>query len=363
MAIINPISLLKRSLFAKKVGSSPGEYIYVGEMLKDVNISLIKYDTDSQESIDIENLEHLKKSFDHRKINWVNFDGVGNVDLIKSISEHFNFNSLMAEDILNTEHLPKSEEFKEHLFVVLKMIWLENRTEQVEIIKEHISIVLGDNYVISFQDSVEGDVFNSIRQRIMTGKGQIRRKGPDYLFYTLIDSIVDNYLLVMEYIREEVEDLEDFMLSNPSENMNEKIILLRRKISELRRMIYMIHEAVRHIISSESDFIDIDTNPYLKDVLDHTRHLDSSFDTFRDYVSNIMDMYMSNMSNNLNIIMKTLTIFSLFFVPLTFLAGIYGMNFQYMPELGIKWGYPVILGIMILISILMYFYMKRKKWL
>jgi len=363
MSIINPISIIKKSFFAKKIGTAPGEYTYVGDNLQDVKIDLIKYDADSEETLDIENFEHLKQSIDYKKINWINLDGIGDVNLMKDIFSHFNFNGLMAEDIMNTEHLPKSEEYKNHLFVTLKMVWLDKHNDEVNITKEHISLVLGKNYVISFQDSIEGDVFSTLRQRINSNKGQIRKKEEDYLFYALIDNVVDHFFLVMEYIREQIEDLEDYILTNPSENMNEKIILLRRKISELRRIIYLIHVSIKNIISEETVFINEDTNPYLKDVLDHTLHLNSNFDSFKDYISNIMDMYMSNMSNNMNIIMKTLTIFSLFFVPLTFLAGIYGMNFQYMPELGFKWSYPILLGIMIFISGLMFIFMKRKKWL
>jgi magnesium transporter len=362
MAIINPIFHLKKSLYAKKIGSSPGEYIYVGDKPKDVNISLIKYDIGSEEAINIENFEHLKQSFDSKKINWINLDGVGDVNLMTEISDHFNFSGLMTEDIMNTEHLPKSQEYDEHLFMTLKMVWLDKHNDNVEIVKEQTSLVLGKNYVISFQDSVECDVFNSIRQRISSGKGQIRKKGADYLFYALADNIIDHFFLVMEYIMEEIDDLEDSILINPHGKMNEGIIVLRRKVSELRKMIYMTHEAVKNIISEETDFIDASTSPYLKDVLDHTQHLNTNFDSFKDHISNIMDMYMSNMSNNLNVIMKTLTIFSLFFVPLTFLAGIYGMNFQYMPELGLRWGYPLLLGIMFLITVVMFFYMKRKNW-
>ena len=362
MAVINPLSILKKSLFERKIGTSPGEYIYVGKKLKEVKITLVKYDSDSEETIEIKNFDHLIENLDDHKNNWINLDGVGDVELITKISGYFKFDKLMAEDIMNTEHLPKSEEFDEHLFSTLKMVWLEKLNDQVLITKEHVSLVLGKNYVLSFQDSIEGDVFDSVRQRIKSGKGQIRKKGPDYLFYTLADTIVDHFFLVMEYMREQIEDLEDYVLTDPKGSMIEKISSLRRKISELRRMIHMIHEAIKNIITEESDFIDESTNPYLKDVLDHTNHLNNNFDSFRDYISNIMDMYMSNMSNNLNVIMKTLTIFSLFFVPLTFIAGIYGMNFHNMPELGYTWGYPMVLGFMIVITLIMFFYMRRKRW-
>lgn len=363
MPIINPILAIKRSLFKKKIGSSPGDLVYLGDQDQQIQITLIKYNEQTEETIDIKNIEDLKEKFEPDKINWINLDGIGNRDLMKELAGHFKFNDLMTEDIMNTEHHPKSEEFDEHLFTILKMVWLTKNNDEIDIISEHLSLVLGENYVISFQDKIEGDVFGSVRQRIRQNKGRIRQMGVDYLYYKLIDSIVDQFFLVMEHTREQIEDLEDYILSNPSKNMNEEIIRLRRNISELRRMIFMMHGAVKNIMSEGSNYIKEDTILYFKDILDHTNHLNSDFESFRDYVTSIMDIYMSNLSNNLNIIMKTLTIFSLFFVPLTFLAGIYGMNFEYMPELHQKWGYPAILVVMLIVVSLMYIYLKRKKWI
>ncbi len=363
MAIINPISAIKKSLYKKKVGNSPGELVYVGEKDTTVNITLIKYDNESTETIEIKDIDHLKECFEPDKINWIDLDGVGDKHLMNQLAQYFSFNELMTEDIMNTEHHPKAEEYDKHLFTTIKIVWLEKVQENIQIIDEHLSLVLGKNYVISFQDKVEGDVFDPIRHRITSNKGKLRLKGADYLFYTLIDSIVDQYFLVMEYVREEIEDLEEFVLSNPSKNMNEEIIHTRRKILDLRRTIYMIHGAVKHLASEDTNFIKEETIMYFNDVLDHTNHLNSDFESFRDYVTSIMDIYISNLSNNLNVIMKTLTIFSLFFVPLTFLAGIYGMNFEFMPELKEKWGYPITLGIMLIIVFVMFFYMRRKKWL
>ncbi len=363
MPIINPLSAIKKSLFKKKIGSAPEDLVYMGDQDQQIQITLIKYDEQTAESIEIKDIEDLKEEFDQEKINWINLDGVGNSEIMKELGEYFKFNDLMTSDIMNTEHHPKSEEFDYHLFTILKMLWLTKENNDIQIIHEHLSLVLGKNYVISFQDKVEGDVFSTVRQRILLNKGKLRQKGVDFLLYKLIDSIIDQLFLVMEYIREEIEDLEDVILSNPSKNMNEKILPLRRKISELRRMIVMIQGAVKHIVSDSSNFINEDIIVYFKDVLDHTTHLSSDFESFRDYVTSIMDIYMSNLSNNLNIIMKTLTIFSLFFVPLTFLAGIYGMNFDYMPELHQKWGYPAILVVMLVVIIVMYLFLKRKKWI
>lgn len=363
MSIINPLSIIKKSFYAKKVGKTPGEFIYTGEKKKDVKITLIKYNEQSEDTINIKNFDHLLECFDNDKINWINLDGVGDIELMKQIAFHFDFSDLMAEDIMNTEHLPKTEGYERHLFFTMKSAWLEKTDSRIDILKEHISFILGKHYVITFQDSIDGDVFNVVRKRIESKKGRIRRLGEDYLFYSLIDSVVDQFFFVMEYIREQIEDMEDYILSNPSENMNEKIILLRRKISEMRRMIHLTQEAIKKLIHEESEFIDEKINPFLNDLLDHTQHLNSSFDSYREYANSIMEMYISNLSNNLNVIMKTLTIFSLFFVPLTFLAGIYGMNFTYMPELQQEWGYPIVILLMLGIVGIMYVYMKRKKWL
>ena len=363
MAIINPLTAIRKSLYKRKVGKSPGELVYIGEKDTNINITLIKYNKVSTERIEIKDFDHLISCFDPGMINWINLDGVGDTELMNNLAKHFQFNELMTEDIMNTEHHPKSEEHENHLFTTLKMVWLEKIEEKIQVINEHLSLVLGKNYVITFQDKVEGDIFDQIRNRISLKKGKLRLKDADYLFYALIDTIVDQYFLVMEFIREEIEDLEEYVLTNPSENMNKEIIQTRRKILELRRTIFMIDGAVNHIISEDSSFIKKETVLYFKDILDHTRHLSSDFESFRDYVTSIMDIYISNLSNNLNVIMKTLTIFSLFFVPLTFLAGIYGMNFEFMPELKEKWGYPITLGTMLIIVFVMYFSMRRKKWL
>jgi magnesium transporter len=363
MPVINPLSAIKRSLYKKKIGSAPEDLVYLGDQDEEVQITLIKYDEQTAENIEIKNIVDLKEKFEPDKINWINLDGVGNRGMMKELAEYFKFNDLMTSDIMNTEHHPKTEDFEGQLFTTIKMVWMTKENDDIEIIHEHLSLVLGENYLISFQDKVEGDVFSSVRERIVLNKGKIRQKGVDFLYYILLDNIVDQFFIVMEYIREQIEDLEDLILTNPSQNMNEKFSDLRRKISQLRRIIYMMNVAVQHIGTEGSNYIREDTKMYFKDVLDHTKHLNAAFESFRDYINSIMDIYMSNLSNNLNVIMKTLTIFSLFFVPLTFLAGIYGMNFEFMPELHQRWGYPAILGLMLIVVSIMYVFLKRKKWL
>ena len=223
--------------------------------------------------------------------------------------------------------------------------------------------MLGTNYVISFQDLVEGDVFEGIRTRARGAKGRIRKNGPDYVFYALVDSVIDQYFFVMEHMKEKMEDLEDEILANPSENMINDIISLKREMTNIRRVIYPVRDAVERIFIDDYDLLNPTTITYFRDVRDHIYHLVNIYDNAKETIASLMDMYMSNLSNNLNSIMKTLTIISLFFVPLTFIAGVYGMNFRYMPELGWKIGYPFAGIIMLGIVIVMYVYLRRKKWL
>ena len=264
---------------------------------------------------------------------------------------------------MNTDHLPKSDEYENHLFLTLKMMKLKEKNGVYETIEEHLSLVLGNNYVISFQDKAEGDLFNSVLDRIINNKGRIRKFKGDYLFYALLDSVVDHYFHIMEYVRDSIENLEEFVLSNPDQNITNEINIIRKRLTKMRKLTYLVKTAIEKANLIESDIIGKKTVPYFKDVLDHIIHLESNFENFRDSVASVMDMYMSNLSNNLNLTMKTLTIFSLFFVPLTFIAGVYGMNFQYMPELSWKWGYALVLVIMLITVLAMFIFLRRNKWL
>jgi len=347
----------------EKIGMSPGQVIYTGKKTGKVKINLIKYNEQEVKYEDCENFDDLIKKFDSEMTNWINLDGVNDVNLMKEISGYFNFHSLMTEDIMNTDHLPKSDEYENHLFLTLKMMILEEKNGDFETIEEHLSLVLGTNYVISFQDKAERDLFDSVLDRIINNKGRIRKFKADYLFYGLLDSVVDHYFHIMEYVRESIENLEEFALSNPDQNITNEINNIRKRLTKMRKLIYWVKTAIEKANLNESELISQKTVPYFKDVLDHTIHLESNFENFRDSVASLMDMYMSNLSNNLNLTMKTLTIFSLFFVPLTFIAGVYGMNFQYMPELSWKWGYVAVLVVMLITVLVMFIFLRRKKWL
>lgn len=360
---LNPLKQFrKKSKYTSKIGMPPGQIYYLGDKEGPVKIKLIKYNESDIREIDIEDFDHLEKEYDPAMNNWINLDGINDEALMQKIVSKFNFHPLMAEDILNTEHFPKSEEYELHHFFTLKMVRLLNQ-DHSEIIQEHLSLVLGPNYVLTFQDNLEGDVFDPVRMRLSQPKTRIRKNGSDYLFYALIDAVVDQYFTVMEYVREKIEDLEDYVLENPDKKLIDHIIGIKKQLTTIRKVVVPLKDAIDRLFIDDSEFITENTYVYLRDIQDHTMHLTTSFDSFRESVASLMDMYMSNLSNNLNVIMKTLTIFSLFFVPLTFIAGVYGMNFRYMPELEWRYGYPLVIGIMLLTVIFLFIFMRSKKWL
>lgn len=354
----------KKTHYTDKVGHDPGELTYIGDKEKEsISLKLIQYDQDTYMEYDSTSFGELTRYLDNTKVNWIDVEGISNTELVKEIALYFDFHPLMTEDILNSEHLPKSEEYEKHHFFTLKMMKLKKEYENITIVQEHLSLVLGTNYVITFQDLVEGDVFEGVRSRARAAKGRIRKNGADYNFYALIDSVIDHYFIVMEHLKEKMEDLEDEILANPSENMINDILTLKREMTGIRRVIYPVRDAVERIFIDDYDLLNPSTITYFRDVRDHIYHLVTIYDNAKETIASLMDMYMSNLSNNLNSIMKTLTIISLFFVPLTFIAGVYGMNFRYMPELGWEFGYPFAGVIMLGIVIVMYLYLRRKKWL
>jgi len=240
------------------------------------------------------------------------------------------------------------------------MLYYDEKTTEIN--SEQVSIILGQNYVISFQEK-EGDVFNPIRERIRTGKGRIRKMGADYLAYGLIDAIVDGYFLILEKLGENIEDVEETMMSNPTPETLHSIHRLKRKMISIRKSVWPLREAVSTLERSDSSLIQDPTRIYLKDVYDHTIQVIDTVETFRDMLSGILDIYLSSISNKMNEIMKVLTIIATIFIPLTFIAGVYGMNFENMPELKWRWGYPAIWFVMLFIGILMLVYFRKKKWL
>ena len=261
---------------------------------------------------------------------------------------------------MNTEQRPKIDDLEDYIFVVLKMLSYDSDQNQLRM--EQISLVLGKNFVLSFQENT-GDVFGPVRDRIRKAKGRIRKMGPDYLAYALLDAIMDNYFLVLEKLGEEIESLEEDLVSHPTPETVQKIHNLKRELIFLRKSVWPLREVINVLEKAETDLIQSRTLIFLRDIYDHTIQVIDTVETFRDMVSGMLDIYLSSVSNRMNEVMKVLTIIATIFIPLTFIAGVYGMNFKAMPELEISWGYPAVLVIMVVIGVMMLMMFRRKRWL
>ena len=344
-----------------KTGLPPGALIHIGEKKAElVKINILDYDEIQFEEKEAKTIEECFPFKDKPTITWVNIDGLHQVDVIEKIGKNFDFHPLLLEDILNTEQRPKIEDFETFIYIVLKMLYYDDNTNEIN--SEQVSIIFGQNFVISFQEK-EGDVFNPIRERIRTDKGRIWKMGADYLAYSLIDAIVDSYFIILEKLGENIEDVEETMIANPTPETLHAIHRLKRKMISLRKSVWPLREVVSALERSDSSLIQEPTRIYLKDVYDHTIQVIDIIETFRDMLSGMLDVYLSSISNKMNEIMKVLTIIATIFIPLTFIAGVYGMNFEYMPELKWRWGYSVVWFVMLIIGISMVFYFRKKKWL
>jgi len=346
---------------SKKAGLPPGTLVHVGEKKTErTRITIIDYDEAQFQEKEAKTIEESFPFKDKPTVTWINIDGIHEVDIVEKIGKHFGMHPLILEDIVNTGQRPKMEDFDDYIFVVLKMLYYDERENRIN--AEQVSLILGSNFVISFQEEA-GDVFNPIRERIRNAKGRIRKMGADYLAYALIDAIVDNYFIILEKIGESIEDMEEELVTNPTPETLQAIHNMKREMIFLRKSVWPLRELVSGLERAESSLIHESTGIYLRDVYDHTIQVIDTIETFRDMISGMLDIYLSSISNKMNEVMKVLTIFAALFIPLTFVAGVYGMNFEFMPELKVRWGYFVVLSLMIAVGAVMIFYFKRKKWL
>jgi len=350
-----------KSAISKKVGLPPGALIHVGKKKTEkVKISVIDYDATEFSENEYETIEECFSFREKNSVTWINIDGLHDTSLIAKIGKEFNLHPLLMEDILNTRHRPKLEEFDDCLFLTLKMLGVA--ADGNSIVSEQVSFVLGEGWVISFQEE-EGDVFHTLRQRLRENKGLTRKRGADYLLYRLIDTVVDNYFLVTEHIGEENERIEEKVLSAADTKTLQQIQRQKKLLISFRRSIGPLREAVGALQKESVSLIQESTIRYLRDVYEHIIQVNDSIDSQREMIANIMDLYLSGVSNRMNQVMQVLTIISTIFIPLTFLAGIYGMNFDNIPELHWKYGYFGVWGVMFVVLIAMLFYFRKKKWL
>ena len=346
---------------SKKAGLSPGSLVHIGDKKIDsIKISLINYDA---EHLEEKQLPAIETSFPYRDtepVTWINVDGLHELKVVEKIGAHFGIHPLVLEDIVNTGQRTKVEEFDDYIYIVLKMLVFDETADHI--IAEQISLVLGSHFIFSFQEK-EGDVFDFVRERIRKARGRIRKSGCDYLAYALIDAVVDHYFVVLEKLGEKIEFLENQLLENPTPQLLEDIHHLKREMIFFRKQVWPLREVTSSLIKDPSELIRESTHIFLRDVYDHTIQVIDTIESFRDVLSGLSDLYLSTVSNRMNEVMKVLTIMATIFIPLTFIAGIYGMNFEFMPELKWRWSYPALWIILVVIFTAMLGWFKRKKWL
>lgn len=346
---------------SQKVGLSPGTLVHIGEKKAEkVKISLIDYDESHFQEREVGAVEECFPFREEPTVTWINVDGLHRLDVIEALGRHFGLHPLVLEDILSTGQRPKMEDFEDHIFIVVRMLSYNEKKDETE--DEQVSLILGHHFVISFQET-EGDVFDSIRARIRNGKGRIRRMGADYLAYALLDAIVDRYFVVLERLEDRIEALHEELVANPAPKTLQEIQHVKRELIFLRKSIWPLREVISGVQRGESSLFQEATQIYLRDVYDHTIQVIDTIETFRDMISGMLDIYLSSLSHKMNEIMKVLTIIATIFIPLTFIAGVYGMNFEYMPELRWRWGYFAVVALMFVIAGLMLVYFRRKKWM
>ena len=344
-----------------KVGLPPGTLIHIGEKKSEkVRISLIEYNETHVREQELNRPDEFLLLKEEPAVTWINIDGLHRTEIIEKAGELFHLHALTLEDIVNTGQSPKIEDYEDYLFIVLKMLYYNESQNEIEV--EQVSLCLGARFLLTFQEEKGRDVFNPVRERIRSGKGRIRKMGPDYLAYSLIDSIVDSYFLILEKLGEKIETLEETVVNAPSESVLHDIHELKREMIFLRRSIWPLREVISNLQRGESPLINESMHVYYRDVYDHTVRIIETIEALRDILSGTLDIYLSSISNRINAVMKVLTIIATIFMPLTFIAGVYGMNFEYMPELKWHWGYPAILLFMLVIGMSMVIYFVKKKW-
>ena len=341
-----------------KIGLSPGSLVYIGDK-KEVptEIYIIDYDSTQVREIQDATVEDICRLMGEDSVTWINVSGIHNTEVIKSIGDALHLHPLILEDIVNTEQRPKLDDYDDYLFIVTKMVTIEDD----EIVVEQMSMVLGNRYVICFQEVV-GDVFNPVRDRIKKAKGRIRAGDADYLAYALLDMVVDHYYVLLEEFGETIEELQEKVISEAGAEILSELQDCRHRVVNLRKSIWPLREVVAGLLRGDSAMIGPDVGIFFKDVYDHTIQVADSLETYRELLSGVFDIYLSNVSNKMNQVMKVLTVIATLFIPMTFLAGIYGMNFKYMPELAWQWAYPAFWCLVLVLFAVMLILFKRKNW-
>jgi magnesium transporter len=345
---------------ARKAGMAPATLVHVGRNYGgEAKVAVLDYDADGVREREGEDLSRPAGFRSETSVTWISVNGLHNVGLIEKIGAAFAIHPLVLEDILNTHQRPKQEDYGEYLYTVLQAFVLE---EDGATASEQVSLIVGAGYVLSFQESGR-DIFRAVRERINSGKGRIRREGADYLAYSLIDAIVDNYFVVLEAMGERLEDLEEALVTKPERGALQDIHTLKVEMLFFRKALWPLREVAGALSRGESPLIRPTTLPYFRDAYDHVVQVIDSLETYRDILSGLLDIYLSSISNRLSQIMKVLTIISTIFIPLTFITGVFGMNFENLPGLRWEYGYVAVGLVMVLVAAGMVLFIRNRGWL
>jgi len=344
--------------------TSPGTLTYIGpEVALKTKIRKIQYNEKMFSDQPVKSLQEcLPANGAEKLVNWLDVDGIHEISLIEKLGKLYNLHPLLLEDVVNTEHKPKLEIYDTgHLFLTLKMLHVETESP-ICISSEHVSFVLTDNYLISFQEELTSDIFAPVLKRLEASVGKTRRNGADYLLFALMDIIVDNYFIVLEKLGDNLDIAEDQVIRGTEDLSLTELYSLKRELTTVRRQIWPLRDMISQLMREDNEQISKDVIPYYRDLYDHTMQVLDTIDSYRELVASLADVHLSTISNKMNSVMKTLTIFSAVFMPLTFIVGVYGMNFEYMPELKMHYGYFYVWGLMAVVTIALIFYFRSKKW-
>jgi len=344
-----------------KRGLSPGTLMHVGaRKMERTRITVMDYDEASFIEKEAGSVEECFPFKETATVTWINVDGVHDASIIEKLGARFDIHPLVLEDIMTTTQRPKTEDLGNAVFVVLRMVECDGTT--LGLVTDQLSLILGPNFVLSFQET-EGDCLDPVRQRIRGGKGRVRTLGPDYLAYALVDAVVDHYFVVLEGMGERIDELEERLIADPRRELLHEIHALKREMIDLRKAVWPLREVVTGLERLETPLIKKTTGVFLRDVYDHAVQVVDTVESFREILTSMIETYLSSVSNRMNEVMKVLTIIATIFIPVTFLVGIYGMNFEFMPELKWRWGYFAVWGVIIAAVGGMVAYFRRKKWL
>lgn len=354
-----------RRLFRKKLldtlGHPPGTMIHVGNGNKfPSRVSVINYDQNKFERSEVDNPSQCLAAIDKNNVTWINLEGVHDIAMVEALGKEFGLHPLVMEAIVNTETRPHLESYGDYLFLVLRRAAWDHTSGGISF--RQLCVILGHNYVITFYEQ-SSDILASLANRLQQGRGTIRSHGADYLAYAILDQVIDRYYYVMEHLGERLETLEDQVLANPESVRSGQLHQLKTELLYLRKSVIPMREVANQLRHDPETLFAPNTHPFLRDLYDHTLLVIETLDVYRDMVSSLFDMYLSSISNRMNAVMKVLTLVATIFIPLTFIAGWYGMNFKHMPELELRWAYPALGGLMLLVAVGMIIYFKKKKWM